>query len=727
MALTYSSLSILTNILYLCEKIKYIFFKFLIYLKHNFMNKILFSLFFTTILFSSSAFSATILSIQSGEWNNPSTWQGGTIPTGNDDVTIALGTTLTVSQTGGDYVAVCKSLTINGSFTYLSNRIVIGSSDPFGIPSSGGNAALTVNGTLAIEGGYANSFYHNGYVVFNTGSTFRMTAGFMHVNGNTGNPLSSVPAGTALIDCTNATTFSATGGTLFITNPHIDAATTCIKGQKSFTENSAVSFGAYVAPVSSNNYFVDAATAPTFQSIELNYISNTTRLEMTDIDIKGAVNVNSGILYNPHLIKTVRIGRDVNIGNNGRIIGRIEMNGLTQQNINPNTFNGAPITGAVIEGDIISNNVMRVKIKLDLEILGDLILQQGKFDVNNKTLTLRRSPMTPSTTAYVVTYDLYQQIGTLKIKNVTTNTIFPIGTEQSYAPVFITALGGDFSASVHPPVLSVPSEFAKVNLEWDISRVSGAYDADVLIQWNTTDESSVFTSNRAQCNIYHYDGTNWATAATTTGPTTSWGTYFTKLAVGIKSFSTFSIFTSSVVPVTLTQFKGQVKNEDAYLTWETATEFNNAGFDIEKSTDGIQFSNIGFVKGQGSSFNANTYSFVDKHFLQTAYYRLKQLDFDGKVTYSSIVALQKTGEGSALKMYPNPISTQSFLTIDFPKTMETRLDIAIFDVQGRKLYQNQTDKNIETLNIPVSDLARGMYFIHIFDGTKQTISKFVKN
>lgn len=691
------------------------------------MNKILFTLFFTAFSFFSPIFSATILSIQSGEWNNPSTWQGGIVPTGNDDVIIALGTTLTISGTNGSYVAIGKSLTINGALTYSSNRVVIGSSNPLGIPSSGGNALLTVNGTLTIAGDYANSFYHNGSVVFNTGSTFSMVSGFMQVNGNNGNPLSSVAAGTALIDCTNATTFSATGGTLYITNPHIDVATTCIKGKKSFSDNSSVSFGAYTAPVTANNYYVDATTAPTFQSVELNYVSNTTRLEMTDVDIKGAININNGTLYNPHLIKTVRIGRDMNIGSNGKIIGKIEMNGLTQQNINPNTENGVPITSTVIDGDIISNNQMRVKIKLDVEILGDLILQQGKFDVNNKVLTLRRSPITPSSTAYVVTYDLYQQIGTLKIKNVTTNTIFPVGTEQSYAPVFVTALGGDFTVSAHPPVLSVPSQFAKVNLEWDISRVSGSYDADVLIQWNTTDESSVFTSNRAQCNVYHYDGTDWAAAAATAGPTTSWGTYFTKLAVGIKSFSTFSIFTSSVVPVTLTQFKGQVENEDAHLTWETATEFNNAGFDIEKSTDGIQFSNIGFIKGQGNSFSLNAYSFVDTRFTQTAYYRLKQLDFDGKITYSSIVALQKTGEGSALKMYPNPISTQSFLTIDFEKTIENSLNIDIFDVHGRKLYQTHAEKGIEILKIPVTDWAKGLYFVQVNNGVKQIISKFVKN
>ncbi len=691
------------------------------------MHKNLLPFFISIIVLSQPCFSATILSFQSGEWNNNATWQGGLVPSINDIVIIESGTTVTLSTNGGSYVAVCKSLTINGSLTYTSNRLVIGSPDPFGVPSSGGNSELNVNGTLTIAGSYSNSFYLNGNLKFNSGSVFNMTSGFMHVNGNTGIPLSSVAAGTPLIDFTNASSFVATGGTLFITNPHINATTTCIKGQKNFSDNISVSFGAYITPVTNNNYFVDAATAPSFQTIELNYVSNTVKLQMTDIDIKGAVNINNGCLYNPDLTKTLRIGKDINIGSSGKIEGRMELNGLTQQNINPNTENGVPIASAIINGDIIANNNARVKIKLDLEILGDLILSNGKFDLNNKTLTLQRSPFTTKSTSYIVTHDLYQEVGTLKIKNVTTNTIFPVGTEQSYAPVFISALGGDFSVSTHPSTITVPSQFSKVNLEWDISRVSGAFNADILVQWNNTDEANNFTPNRNLCKLYHYNGSIWEPMSPSTGPTTSWGTYFTKLAEEVHSFSTFSVFAPSVVPVTLTYFNAKAKNGDAYLTWETATEFNNAGFDIQKSTDGLHFSNIGFVKGNGNSFNQNIYSFIDKNFTETAYYRLNQKDFDGKSVYSVLVSLQKDGKNSHLKIYPNPISTQTDLTIEFSEKVENSLNIEIIDIQGRILYKNQSEKGMECLKIPVANWARGLYFVRLTNGLKTEVAKFVKN
>lgn len=691
------------------------------------MHRILLPFIFSIITAFQPCFAGPILSNQSGEWNNPATWKSGMVPGGDDIVIIEVGTDITISSNGGNYTAICKSLTINGSLTYYNNRAVIGSPDPLGNPSSGGNSEMTVNGTLTIGGGYQNSFFLNGNLTFNPGSVFNMTSGFMHVNGNTGTPLSSVAAGKALVDFTNATTFMATGGTLYITNPHIDAATTCIKGQKNFSGDASVSFGGYIAPITNNNFFVDAATAPSFQSIELNFVSNSVKLQMTDIDIKGAININNGTFYNPDLIKTVRIGKDINIGSNGKIEGRIELNGPSQQNINPNTENGIPVSSAVFSGDVISNNVSRVKIKLDIEILGDLILTRGRFDLNHNTLTLKRSPMTPSNTAYIVTHDLYQEVGTLKIKNVTTNTIFPVGTEQSYSPVFITALGGDFSVSAHPSTITVPSQFSRVNLEWDITRVSGNFDADILVQWNNSDEANSFTPNRNQCKLYHYNGSIWEPMSPSSGPTTSWGTYFTKLAEEVQSFSTFSIFAPSVVPVTLTYFKGQVQNNDAHLAWETATEFNNAGFDVEKSTDGLHFSSIGFVKGNGSSFTQNTYSFIDKNFTKTAYYRLNQFDFDGKTTYSSIVSLQKEGKGNTVKIYPNPISTQSDLTIEFSEQVETSLNIDVVDVQGRILYKKQSEKGIESLKIPVGNWARGMYFVRLTNGAKTEISKFIKN
>ena len=103
------------------------------------MNKILFSLFFAIISITNPLLSATILSFQSGDWNSNATWQGGNVPSLNDNVIILSGNAVTISMAGGSYVAVCKILTINGSLTYSGNRIVVGSPDIVSVP-------FTVNG-----------------------------------------------------------------------------------------------------------------------------------------------------------------------------------------------------------------------------------------------------------------------------------------------------------------------------------------------------------------------------------------------------------------------------------------------------------------------------------------------------------------------------------------------------------------------------------------------------
>ncbi|MBL7815437.1 MAG: T9SS type A sorting domain-containing protein [Saprospiraceae bacterium] len=691
------------------------------------MNKIFTLLIFgISFLAPNAHFAATIYSSQSGEWNNSTIWQGGVVPTATDDVVIGIGTSIAISTSGGSYVAVCKSLVINGTLVYSNNRMVIGSPDPFGNPSSGGNATLNVNGTLTIAGDYLNSFFLNGNLVLNSGSTFNMTSGFMHVNGNTGNPLSSVAAGTSLVDVTDATNFNANGGTLFITNPHIDPSTSCFAGKKAFTNNHSVSFGAYITPATTNNFFVDPIVAPTFQTLELNYVSSTVRLEMTDIDIKGAINVNQGTLYNPHLIKTVRVGKDINLGSNGRVLGKIELNGVSQQNINPNIENGAPIASTIIDGDIIVNNPTRVKVKLDLTILGDLILTNGKFDLNDKTVTLRRSPMSPSATSYVVTHDLYQKVGTLKIRDVNFNTIFPVGTEASYAPVFITSSGGDYSVSAHPSTIAVPSEFSKINIEWDITQLTGSGQADILVQWNNIDESNIFTQNRTMCRLYHYNGSNWEPMSNSFGPTTNWGTYFTKLAESVNSFSTFSVFAPSVIPVTLVYFKGKEVNDQALLTWETATELNNKGFDIEKSDDGIHFSSIGFVKGHAQSSTPQYYSFVDGKFTKTAYYRLKQQDFDGSFIYSNTIGLQKEGKKQTFVVYPNPVLNDDFV-IDAGFELDRNVVIEVFDMQGKSITKSQMTKGSQNLKITTKDWAKGFYLVRLSSENFVQMQKIIKN
>jgi hypothetical protein len=169
--------------------------------------------------------------------------------------------------------------------------------------------------------------------------------------------------------------------------------------------------------------------------------------------------------------------------------------------------------------------------------------------------------------------------------------------------------------------------------------------------------------------------------------------------------------TSSVAPVTLVSLTGKAVDKTNVLEWETASEMNNKGFDIERSTDGNRFETIGFVAGNGTTNKAQTYHFVDKHPLSMSYYRLKQLDNDGRFEYSKIVQImQKSGQ--KLVAYPNPTSEVLNFVADV-----TRADYQIINLLGQTILRGSA-----TTQIDVSALPKGTYWLKV----GMDVAKFVK-
>jgi hypothetical protein len=105
--------------------------------------------------------------------------------------------------------------------------------------------------------------------------------------------------------------------------------------------------------------------------------------------------------------------------------------------------------------------------------------------------------------------------------------------------------------------------------------------------------------------------------------------------------------------VSLTSLEAQKSRAGTLVAWATASETNNAGFDIERSTDGTSFEKIGYLKGAGTTTTAHAYKFIDtRPAAGTNYYRLRQIDHDGKFEYSKIVSAAYATDG--LQVYPNP-------------------------------------------------------------------------
>ena len=205
------------------------------------------------------------------------------------------------------------------------------------------------------------------------------------------------------------------------------------------------------------------------------------------------------------------------------------------------------------------------------------------------------------------------------------------------------------------------------------------------------------------------------------------------LQFNLNHFTAFAPYApATVLPVEILSFWGKyigVRNPATggteggnLLTWQTANEVNNKGFEIERHIGGSQqptgdsWETVGFVAAKGKSA---TYTFTDDYRLSpVAYYRLRQLDNDGKFAYSKVISIAQTSKGKGLSLYPNPVS--SHLTIENTDLSSGTHEGGTFQILNLLGQQVLTGKTAQRLD--VSALPQGTYVLKV--GTEQ--AKFIK-
>ncbi|MFN9709920.1 MAG: T9SS type A sorting domain-containing protein [Bacteroidota bacterium] len=164
------------------------------------------------------------------------------------------------------------------------------------------------------------------------------------------------------------------------------------------------------------------------------------------------------------------------------------------------------------------------------------------------------------------------------------------------------------------------------------------------------------------------------------------------------------------LPVTLKQFNARLKNSEVLLNWETADELNNQGFEIQRRLSGSNsYEKIGFVEAKAIAGLGASYSFADGNARNrgSVAYRLAQVDFDGKKTYSDI-RLVNTGSGkSQMIVYPNP--SKGSARVSLP-VQSGKADISLEDFSG-KTIQRWNGYNSNTLQL--DQIRPGIYLIRV--------------
>jgi hypothetical protein len=173
------------------------------------------------------------------------------------------------------------------------------------------------------------------------------------------------------------------------------------------------------------------------------------------------------------------------------------------------------------------------------------------------------------------------------------------------------------------------------------------------------------------------------------------------------------------LPVELVRFVGNPSATGVELSWTTASEKNNAGFDIERSTNKLSFTKIGFVKGSGTTTQSRSYTFMDNTASGNVFYRLKQIDYDGKTNYSQAIEVEAgTPKAFALMQnYPNPFNPTTVIRYQLP--VSSQITLKVYDVLGREvatLVNENKQAGNYTVSFDASKCSSGVYFYKLQTG-----------
>jgi len=188
------------------------------------------------------------------------------------------------------------------------------------------------------------------------------------------------------------------------------------------------------------------------------------------------------------------------------------------------------------------------------------------------------------------------------------------------------------------------------------------------------------------------------------------------------------------LPVELQNFWAVQSDDNVRLYWETASEVNNYGFEIERLHDDIsEWEKIGFLEGNGSCSTANSYSFSDKKAskFSNLKYRLKQIDYDGTYEYSPEISvtlgkIMLPDEFTLHKNYPNPFNPTT--TISYEIVEQSFTTMIIYDMQGKEIEvlvnKNQTPGKYK-IKFNGDNLASGVYFCKLTSGNNTQLIKML--
>lgn len=397
------------------------------------------------------------------------------------------------------------------------------------------------------------------------------------------------------------------------------------------------------------------------------------------------------------------------------------------------TINAASLTLV----DLAITNILSVlQLNANTTVSGTLTLTNGKIDIGDNTLTL--SNTTPaaqlvggSSLSYVYTTS---GAGRLVRQNLAaaTNYTFPVGTPTDYMPVIVNTAAGtsSFAVSVYSPAASNAtvggpqfSGISMVNAMWYVERLIGSGNSALTFQWVDALEVGTFASlGNAQIGISRNDGVSWLLPVQTSANAAA--------NTVTASFSAFGAFVvaeiGSVLPVKFGSIKAYEKQNGIQLDWKVYSENKVKSYEVERSADARSYTTVGSLPALYNNTSDGDYGFFDANPLSgTSYYRIKNIDLDGKSSYSIVMKVNRNKTIKGLSLYPNPV-VNGIVLLQGSDLGRGNYKINIFGANGQEMYKQQIKHNggtiSQTIALP-SAISKGIYMLSVKDENGNIIFK----
>ncbi|MFN7704571.1 MAG: T9SS type A sorting domain-containing protein [Chryseotalea sp.] len=754
------------------------------------------------LLIYTAVVAQTIQSVQNGNWHVASTWQGGVIPTATHDIVIRHA--VTFDGLAPNTTAFAKSITINNGLNVTAELLITGGTVTVGtggvtisgLPATGNNVQFRMQGTssltttsffsvtnqmpgnfvpkVILEGNAqltVNTFSYSYTPTDNVAETqdevtladnaklkVNFNVNFIYSTNTKKSQLEFYADDASSIDVVNnfSTTIdfietSTADGIRFALGTQSVGSTATLKIGNFFylttnggedpeianTKNSFTMSDFTTAEIGNIQlFYIGEFEVPSINQLRVmasSYLLIKTSLSCINQSAFSEYN-NSFYMTGTSTVELQGTAGGFGVGGAGVLdintdsdittfmyAGNVEQQLVTPlewyENLTINNTSGTPLT---LAGEI------SVQRQLTMQ---NGILETGGYD--NFIMRMTASANEGNAQSYIT--------GGL-VKRGATNSFFPIGNNNVWAPIHINTNGNgnantrfeiDYTHTPHPTTLTDGSvnhisevEYWTLRLVPHNGALSVPNNATPTFYYKNACTSDITNTNttpsqdliiaRKGTSLTTWSGIQASTINTGSEPCgvgAAQGSLSVSLNNNVQQYGEFTFgFLDTPMPVTWVDFAANLKNNFVELKWQTATEVNADYFEIQKSADGNKWQTIGQVKATGFSNTLQTYFFIDHEVCQKCYYRLVQTDTNGEFSYSSVVKILQ-GDDAGYYIAPNPLNLSKQRIIQVNPTLNIR-ELQFLDISGKMVFAKKAENN--NLIVIEENLPKGIYNVKLY-------------